>query len=193
LFKKAEVSGRVVNIVTSAPLQATIILWGNFQKSNAINLGSTTTNGDGTFSLKTPAIYSENYTLMVTLPPNVSASSLPINVSLKDNKDIDVGAIQMGTFNGFCKVIINSVTGSAIDFNHVEINHKDTSLHFNAGTNTQFITNYFLDYNSGAGGIGITLFPCQFFFTTYPGGVAKNNSISVPVTSPDTLSVTINY
>jgi hypothetical protein len=194
LFKKAEVSGRVTNIVTNVPLPGiTITLWSNFGTQNPISLGSTTTDGDGTFFLRTPAVYNENYTLMVSQPPNVSSSSSIINVWLKDNKDIDVGVIQMGVFNGFCKVIINSVTGSAIDFKHIELNHKDTTLHFNAGTSTQFITNYFLDYNSGNGGIGLTLFPYQIFFTTYPGGVATNNSVSVPITSPDTLSVTINY
>lgn len=186
LFKKVELHGRVLNFITKAPINASITLYGNYSSSNQTStfLGSTNTNGDGTFSLKTPAAVHEKYDLRIT--DNISLTLNP-NVSLKDNSDIDIGTLFMGTFTFNCKITINPIDGSAIDILFAGANA--TNIHFNAGTSTSFKT--FQTYDYSAYHQNNNSFPIRY--RKYPVGVAKDTTVFVPAPNQDTLSVTINY
>jgi hypothetical protein len=186
LFWHVEMHGRVLNFVTKAPEQAEITLYSNGRPGHggSINVGSTTTNVNGTFDLKTPSYRYKYYLDVAGTPSGVDNNPIEIEPILKDGHNVDVGDFYIGYFTYFCKVTLVPVSTSAIDF---KPGMGMTTIHFNSGTSTQFMSHEkrAYDYNPDN---------YQICFTTYPGGIPKDSCITIPThLKPDTLSLTIQY
>lgn len=188
LFKKVEVSGKVVNYISKTPVQTQLQLWNTEQTGNrgAVYLGTTSTNSDGTFDLKAPADKEGVYFLIWG-----GSNDYFLQVDLQDGHNIDIGNILDGVFTFFCKITLVSVSNSAIDIGADSFNSTASapSFHFNPGTSTQLLVSQTYNYNSyqqNNGGFPIS-------YKTTLGGISKDSTIYVPAPNADTLSVTINY
>ncbi|HEX7414538.1 MAG TPA: hypothetical protein VF411_10890 [Bacteroidia bacterium] len=174
--------------MTKAPVPATIELWvGDNSPGNkgTTCYGTYFTNPDGSFDVKSNTQWNGNqYHLYIKAGNSVGQV---LEYQLNYNKNKDIGDILTGSYTFLCKVTIHPVSGSAIDFPYAGPNA--TNIHFNAGTITTFMTTYLWPYDSYI--MSGKRFPINY--KTYPGGVAKDTNIFVPITSPDTLRVTINY
>ena len=169
--------------MTKQPIQASVSLYGDEPAGvlHSFYLGETKTNSDGTFSFKTPADRSREYYLHV-VPQSGNVGDQ--RVYLSENKNTDIGDFHTGDYTFYCKVNLVPVTNSAIDFPYLPTG----ALHFNTGASTQFLTSRTFNYS-------YYLYSGPFFirYRTYPSGIATDSTILIPITSPDTLNVTIQY
>ena len=113
-------------------MQATINLSNAATPSSKVNA---TTNTDGSFDLKSQGEWnSNNYYLEIT---EVNSSYIRMSYTINNRQNIDVGNILRGSYTFYCKVTLNPIDNSAIDFYGITA----VQTHFNAGTATQ-ITSY---------------------------------------------------
>jgi len=161
-------------------VQATINLSNAATPSSKVNA---TTNTDGSFDLKSQGEWnSNNYYLEIT---EVNSSYIRMSYTINNRQNIDVGNILRGSYTFYCKVTLNPIDNSAIDFYGITA----VQTHFNAGTATQFLcsaTYSFDQYNLFAKNFPIS-------YKIYPGGSVKDTVVYVSAPTVDTLSVTINY
>lgn len=182
LFSHVEVHGRTINYMTKSPVQSTVELWNTEQISekDAVFLGSTKTNSDGTFDLKTQADREAQYWLRVY-------NNTFIKETLNGGTNVDVGNILIGTYTFYCKITLVPISNSAIDIS--TIGYSQVSYHFNSGTATQVLVNQTYDYDTYKK--NKNSFP--IFYRTYPSITTKDTTIYVSANTTDTLQVTINY
>lgn len=173
--------------MTKAPLQASISLSTGEppdEKGNTV-FGSYTTNANGSFDIKSEGGWnSAPYYLVISEGNQGGFTQLSYN-NVKNKQNVDVGDVLMGSYTFHCKVTVNPIDNSAIDF----VNLGSANHHYNAGTSTQFLCS--VTYSSDEYFMfGKSL---DIAYKIYPGGVEKDTGISVLALTPDTLSVTINY
>jgi len=177
--------------MTKAPIQANISLYtGQRPGSKAsVLFGTTSTSSDGSFDIKSNAGWNSNVYYLEVLPTiNTGNTSRELEYPINKNQNINVGDVLTGSYTFYCKVTIVPMTASAIDFPGLGSSYS--TLHFNSGTSTQFVTHSSMDYDVYENVFQHTY---RISYTIYPSGIAKDTAIYVPINSPDTLSVSINY
>ena len=96
-FAHIEVHGRIANYKTNQPLQAQVQLWvggGTPGEKGTTQYASTTTNGDGSFDIKTNAQWSGNSYKLQILPDSLSTHEPSIKeFNASRNQNVDVGTI----------------------------------------------------------------------------------------------------
>jgi len=116
-FATIEITGRVLNSWTKAPMPCQVNLWvggATPGSKGTTNYGNFTTNADGAFDVKSNAEWNGNdYTLQI-IPTNLGGYSFNENYTVNKNKSIDVGDILAGYVVVTCKITINSVSGDSI-------------------------------------------------------------------------------
>ena len=182
LFKRITFTGRVVNYITKAPVITNLRFVAYTGHSNQIaeQLGNTQTDANGNFSIKCYAWQNNDYRVF-----DDNAGGAPVG-SASGSKDF--GNLEGGKCTFLLKVTIVPVSTSAIEFPVSGPNN--TLLHFNAGTSTSFVTSWdnVNKYQFDGRGQKFSLES-----STFPGGVQSDTLRQIPITSLDTLRVTINY
>lgn len=180
LVKYVELHGRVFNLGTNLPKKAILTLQSDDVHGNGITtLSKILCHDDGTFHLTTFASNGQNYYLLVNYNNGQYRRKIFLRENDKTNLDVPVG-----DHTYYCKVTLIPISNSAIDF------YDDSGpLHFNAGTSTQFIYKKTLsaDYYEA------TYHKFYIDWKTYPSGISTYTYAEIPLNSPDTLNLTVNY
>ncbi|MGZ3904225.1 MAG: hypothetical protein ACXVC6_11050 [Bacteroidia bacterium] len=182
LLKRITFSGRVVNYLTKAPavLNLSVIAMTGHSNQISVDLGKTQTDFNGNFFIKCNAVQNNHYYILDDYGmPGIAYA----------NGSKDFGTIEGGFCTFFLRVTLVPISTSDIEFPTAGPNK--TMLHFNAGTSTSFVTSLNsiskFEFNNGI----FKKFALRW--RTFPGGVQVDSARTLPITSLDTLRMTINY
>lgn len=200
LFKNIEVQGRLVNFYTKAPIPNSVVKLkaNNVHSSSSyseasILLDSYTTNGDGTFILKSKASRGEDYYLQLDTDEHIySYTSTDTSFSSQPNKIVQLGDIYFGEHLYWFKIRFVPTSGSCAwwyDQDQYQ-NQQFTKIH--SGVDTAIVFSKSLSYYQIRGSNG------SFSYSYKTGScvsapLANYSSKALQISSADTILLNINY
>ncbi len=186
-FHNVEVKGRVIHFITKQPLACTVTLWSNGAtfggSKRATHLGHTNTDENGFFTIKCKASKDSHYLLEIVGSPLVSQTTEPFSILVTEDKVTNLGNIERGFKNKFCKVECVPDFGRCLQI-------QNYNLSKNTYTTVIYGFTYFWDAS-------IQSFPLSYTTTNCQKGVTYNETrkfhFELPFTNSDTINYTIRY